>query len=700
MTTTARKPAYRLGIDIGGTFTDLALVDEETGAMIAFKTPSVPHDPAQAILNGVIALRDRHGIDPAQIGYFVHGTTLGLNTLLQRNGERTGLLVTKGFRDLLEIGRLRLPDPTNYYVERIKPLVQRRDVRELDERLDIHGRVLTPLDLAEAEAAAQSLLDQGVSSVAVVLMHAYRNPAHEAAVARHLRALFPDLYVCASHEIWPQQREYERGLVTTINAYIGQRMKRYFDRLHAGMAEVGLGARLMTTKSNGGIMTAAVAAEAPVETLLSGPASGAMGALAVGRLSGHDKLIGFDMGGTSVDVAIVDGDVLYSNESQVGDFPIIMPTVDISSIGAGGGSIAWLDGSGILKVGPRSAGAVPGPAAYGLGGDRPTVTDAYVRIGLFAPDRVLGGGLRLDRDRAEAALATLAGPMGLSTAEVAQGILDVTTANMFAQFMPLMARKGLDPRDFKLLAYGGAGAQHAFLLAREVGVEAVLVPASPGTLCAQGSLGADLRQDFIRTLPPGSHGAVAELAEAYAALSVEAQRWLGEQPVRMSSTTMKLAADMRYRGQSFDLTVPVPADGAFDAAALDGLKAAFHAAYEVIYGFSDPAGAIEITNARVTVLGVTPKAPPPAEIASVPEGTRPAPRLTAPLIEHGREVRAGFFDRATLCAGHVIDGPAVIEAVDTTIYLPGDFTASIDRHGNLIGRLKSVPGADNKGDAA
>ena len=697
---TTIRPTYRLGIDIGGTFTDLALVDEATGRMIIFKTPSVPHDPAQAILNGVIELRDKHGIDPAGIGYFVHGTTLGLNTLLQRNGDRTGLLVTRGFRDLLEIGRLRLPDPTNYYVERIKPLVARRDVRELDERLDIHGRILTPLDLAQVEQAAADLMAQGVNSVAVVLMHAYRNPAHEQAVTAHLRARFPDLYVCASHEIWPQQREYERGLVTTINAYIGKRMKRYFDRLHEGMAQVGLTARLMTTKSNGGIMTAAVAADAPVETLLSGPASGAMGALAVGRLSGHDRLIGFDMGGTSVDVAIVDGDVLYSNESQVGDFPIIMPTVDISSIGAGGGSIAWLDGSGILKVGPQSAGAVPGPAAYGVGGDKPTVTDAYVRIGLFAKDRVLGGGLRLDPARAEAALQTLAGPMGLTTAEVAQGILDVTTANMFAQFMPLMARKGLDPRDFKLLAYGGGGAQHAFLLAREVGVEAVLVPASPGTLCAQGSLGADLRQDFIRTLPPGSHGDVDQMAAAFDALSAEARAWLADQPVRMTSTDIRLAADMRYHGQSFDLTVPVPTAGSFDAAGLAALKAAFHAAYEVIYGFSDAAGAVEITNARVTVLGVTPKAPPPARIAQVAHGTAPVPRLTGPLIELGQEVTAAFYDRTTLCAGHVFDGPAVVEAFDTTIYVPGDFTAEIDAHGNLIGRLRATAATRPQGDIA
>lgn len=678
---------YRLGIDIGGTFTDLALVNEATGEVLSFKTPSVPSDPARAVLNGVETLRDEHGIDPAGIGYFVHGTTLGLNTLLQRNGATTGLLVTKGFRDLLEIGRLRLPDPTNYYVERIRPLVARRHVREVEERLRVDGAVLQPLDIDAAEAAARELAGQGVTSLSVVLMHAYRNPVHERRLVEHLRAVLPELYICASHEVWPQQREFERGLLTTINAYIGERMRHYFDRLHEDMEAVGLGATLMTTKSNGGIMSARGAAGSAVETLLSGPASGAMGALMTGAASGHRKLIGFDMGGTSVDIAIIDGDLLYSTESQIGDFPVIMPAVDISSIGAGGGSIAWLDRSGILKVGPQSAGARPGPAAYGHGGTSPTVTDAYVRIGLYSPGRVLGGGLTLDHAKAEAALATVAEPMGLSTAEVAQGILDVTTANMFAQFMPLMARKGLDPREFKLLAYGGAGAQHAFLLAREVGVEAVLVPASPGTLCAQGSLTADIRQDFIRTLPPG-HPDPATMGEAFEALRREALGWLEGQTVHVTARTLRLSADMRYHGQSFDLTIPLASER-FSADDMPLLLQAFHAAYDLIYGFSDPAGAVEITNVRAAVLGVTPKVAPRRRTERAGPGTAPTPTARHPIVENGIDTLAAFYERASLLPGHRLEGPAVIEAPDTTIYLPGDFTAEIDDFGNLIGRLRT-----------
>lgn len=683
MTSTSR---YRLGIDIGGTFTDLAVVEEATGRVLTFKTPSIPSDPARAVHNGVVRLRDEYGIEPGQISYFVHGTTLGLNTLLQRSGAVTGLLVTQGFRDILEIGRLRLPDPTNYYVERIRPLVARRHVREVSERLRVDGSVLQALDLDAATAAARDLMAQGVTSLAIVFMHSYRNPMHEKQLAEHLRRELPELYVCASHEVWPQQREYERGLLTAINAFIGHRMRIYFDRLHDDMEQVGMKATVLTTKSNGGVMAAASAAGSPVETLLSGPASGAMGAMTAGAASGNTKLIGFDMGGTSVDVAIIDGEMLYSTESQIGDFPLIMPAVDISSIGAGGGSIAWLDGAGILKVGPHSAGAMPGPASYGLGGIKPTVTDAYVKIGLYSPGRELGGGLRLDRDRAEAALATVAGPLGMNTVAAAQSILDVTTANMFAQFMPLMARKGLDPRDFRLLAYGGAGPQHAFLLAREVGVEAVVVPASPGTLCAQGSLAANLRQDFIRTMP-GGHPDVAALVDGYRDLAAEARQWLAGQPVETTQQQVRLSADMRYHGQSFDLTVPVEGDS-FDAGQLPALIEGFHVAYERIYGFSDPAGAIEITNVRVAVLGITPKVPQMPLAGRAVDRDAATPREYLPIVENGVEVQAAFYERATLLAGHTIEGPAVIEAPDTTIYVPGDFSAIIDDFGNLIGRMR------------
>lgn len=673
---------YRLGIDIGGTFTDLVLMDEASGETLSFKTPSVPSDPAQAVLNGIELLQKEHGIDPGSIGYFVHGTTLGLNTVIQRAGATTGLLVTKGFRDILEIGRLRLSDPTNFYVEKIKPLVARQHVGEIDERIGVDGRIHQPIDMASAEKVVQHLVDQGVQSLAICFMHAYRQDRHEAELAAYIRERFPQIYVSTSSEIWPQQREYERALVTVINAYIGGQLSSYFERLHGGMARVGVKATLLTTKSNGGIMTAGAGAERPVETLLSGPASGAMGALQTGRAAGYDKIVGFDMGGTSVDIAIVDGDILYSTESQVGDFPVIMPTVDISSIGAGGGSIAWLDASGVLKVGPRSAGAVPGPAAYARGGTLPTVTDAYVRIGLYSPGRVLGGGLVLDHDRAEAALATLAGPLGLTTGEVASGILDVTTANMYAQFMPLMARKGIDPREFALLAYGGAGPGHAFLLAREVGSARVIVPRSPGTLCALGSLVTDLRRDFIRTVSVDLlHREPQALEQELAVLTEQAFDWLASQDTAMTDRKVEASADMRYRGQSFDLTVP------FERLDTESLLHGFHQQYERIYGFSDPKADVEITNLRVAAIGITGKPRQSVDLAAAGERhvRKAIPLRIGTLIEDRRPVDAGFYDRATLAAGDWFEGPAVVEAADTTVYVPAGFTVHVDSWGNLIG---------------
>jgi N-methylhydantoinase A len=677
----------RLGADVGGTFTDFVLMDEAHGRVVTFKTPSTPADPARAIVEGIGQLVEAHGVDAAGLGYFVHGTTLGVNTLIQRTGSTTGLLVTRGFRDILEIGRLRLPDPTNYFVEKTPPLSPRKLVREVDERVMASGEVRLPLDTAQLDRAVRELVEQGADALAVCFMHSYRNPVHEREAVAYVQAHFPGLYVCASADVWPQQREYERALVTVINAFIGRRMDEYFTRLGSSVQRLGVPAAILTTKSNGGIMTADSAREAPVETLLSGPASGVIGALHVGRRSGEDRLIALDMGGTSADVAVIDGDALYSTESTVAGLPVVMPAVDVSSIGAGGGSIAWVDALGILKVGPRSAGADPGPACYGRGGEEPTVTDAYVQLGIIDPARFLGGRLPLDATRAETALAQLGSAIGMSADEVAAGVLEVTTANMHAQLMPLMARKGVDPRDFALLAYGGAGPTHAMLLAREVGIDRVIVPPSPGTLCALGCLVADLKRDSIRTLYVDSAQlAPEELEREFRALEADARAWLDGQRAQVASSTTVRSADMRYKGQSFDITVPLPTElGPGDS--MDAVRAPFHRAYERIYGLSDEAAPVEIINLRVTVVGVTPK---PGGDGEAGDGGTAAPPGTRPIREGGQAVTAAIHDRASLPAGASFDGPAVVEAPDTTVYVPTGFGARVDGHGNLIVEGKGV----------
>jgi N-methylhydantoinase A len=520
--------------------------------------------------------------------------------------------------------------------------------------------------------------------VAICFMHAYKSDRHEREAAEHLRATFPDLYVTASSEIWPQQREFERATVTVINAHIGDRMRRYFDQLERNVRAIGVPATILTTKSNGGVMTARSASASPVETLLSGPAAGVMGARYIGHRSGAERLIAVDIGGTSADVSIIDGDVMYATENQVGDFPVFMPAVDISSIGAGGGSIAWVDQSGLLKVGPKSAGADPGPACYGRGGTQPTLTDAYVVLGLIQPENFLGGRLSLDASLAEAALDSVGERLGLSAHEAAASVIEVTTANMYAQFMPLMARRGVDPRDFALFAYGGAGPTHACFLAREVGVKRVFVPKSPGTLCALGSLVTDIKSDFIKTLYADvGRFTLAELDREFRALEGDAHEWLAAQNVRTTERYTLRSADMRYKGQSFDITVPL--SSAFsEADDLDAIRAPFHQNYERVYGFSDPAAPVEIINARVTIVGTTPK-PAAAPLRASGDGARPAePTGRREILEHRTPVAAAVYRWEQLGVGETLVGPAVVEAVDTTVYLPTGFAASLDHWGNIV----------------
>lgn len=663
------------------------LTDDSGEQVLNFKTPSTPADPAQAILAGIQQISDLYGVDTESIQYFVHGTTLGVNTLIQRTGSVTGLLVTKGFRDVLEIGRLRLPDPTNYFVEKTPPLAPRRLVREINERVRASGEELVSLDLSEVHQAVEELVAAGVQAIGVSFMHSYKNASHEREAVQYIKATFPGIYVCGSTEIWPQQREYERTLVTVINAFIGHRMNEYFTNLSGHVESLGMPASVLTTKSNGGIMTGESAKEAPVETLLSGPASGVVGALYIGSVSGNDRLIAFDMGGTSSDVAVIDGDVMYSTESSVADLPIVMPAVDVSSIGAGGGSIAWVDPLGILKVGPRSAGADPGPACYGRGGTEPSVTDAYVQVGIIRPESFLGGRLTLSAELAEEALARVGERLGLGVMETAAGVLDVATANMHAQLMPLMARRGIDPRDFAMLAYGGAGPTHALLLARELGIKKVIVPPSPGTLCALGCLVADLKRDSIKTIYAAADDlSTADCEEEFAELEADARIWLAAQHAPTQGTVVMRSADIRYKGQSFDMTVGLPAAfGQSDD--MDVVRKPFHEAYERVYGFADEDAPVEIINLRVTIVGVTPK----PQFGALATSSEPgAPRGQRQVFDSGDFVTATIFGREDLAPGQDFAGPAIIEAPDTTVYVPSGYTVSVDGWRNLI-----VEGADS-----
>ncbi len=672
------KPRYRLGVDIGGTFTDVLVFNDVSGALTSLKVPSNRQDPAQAIVTGLEALRVRHGVDPGMIGYFSHGTTLGVNTLLERDGAEVGLLVTKGFRDILELRRLRLPQANNLYAPRPRALAPRRRVAEINERLGYDGSVIVPVAREDVVAKARALLDGGADNIAICFLHSYRNGDHESQAKQWILEEFPGAYVIASAELWPQQREYERALVGVINGYIGARMRRYFETLKERAENSGVVTRIFSTKSNGGVMSIEAAGERPVETLLSGPASGVMGAAFIGQLIGDTRLLTLDMGGTSVDMALINGEVPYSNENTVGDFTVVLPAVDVSAIGAGGGSIAWLDAEGVLKVGPRSAGANPGPACYGRGGTEPTVTDAYAVLGIMTS--ILGGEMKLQFDKARAALATIGTRLGLTVEQAADAVLQVATANIYAEAVPQLARRGVDAKEFSLLCYGAAGPTHSFMLARELNLRRVIVPPMPGLLCALGCLVADLRADFVRSLWHDSRSMSDDQINAtFAQFTTEAESWLAAQKVDVVERRIVRSIDMCYQGQSFELNVILP-DGPLTIAQIETL---FHDHYERVYGYADRASSLRILEARLQIVGSTRK--PDFSRLRPFVGVGSGAPVTRRIYENGRSGEAAVYNRASLEPGFRFEGPAIVEQYDTTVYVPAGFSATVDPWYNIIG---------------
>ena len=677
----------RVGVDIGGTFTDFALLDETTGRIQALKYPSNRERPAASVFTGLDTLLRSADVSAEDIGYFSHGTTLAVNTILEYNGARTALLVTRGLRDILYIGRHRLPDIFNFFTAMPDPLVRRAHVVEIAERSLADGTVALKVTRETMADAVGRLRSLGIEAVAIGFLHSYRNPANEQAARRLLQELAPELYVSLSSEIWPQMREYERTLVSVMNAYIGRRMATYFGDLDAGLRETGLAAPVLSTKSNGGVMTAGEAAERPTETLMSGPAAGAIGAAFVAKAAGFTKLITLDIGGTSTDVSIIEGEPRFSTENHVGNFPVIMPAVDVTSIGAGGGSIAWVDDFGVLKVGPRSAGARPGPAAYGLGGANPTLTDAFVCLGIIDAGELAGGTVRIDAELAAEAVGRLAGRLGLSLHVTAESIVRIATSHIYATLVPLLARKGIDYSDFALLPFGGAGPMHGLLVAREVGIRRVIVPLHPGVLCAMGALVADVRRDFVRTIhqryePGEGEALIAEMRQAYETLEAQGGAWLDRQGLRYVDRRFLRLADMRYHGQSFEITVPL---GAAELEGADaGLTRAFQQEYERVYGYANAGSTIEVRDLRVVAIGDTPK-PRIERVERVGSTASPEGRIRRRDIFHdGKLQPAAFLDRGALAPGVRLAGPAVLTQYDTTTFVPAGYAVTADAYGNLI----------------
>ncbi len=698
--------SLRIGIDIGGTFTDLVVLDEATGAVANAKALSTPRE----LLQGVLRTIEGAGVDLAAGGLVIHGTTVAINALLERKGARTALLTTEGFRDVLEIGRGNYTRMYDVLYRRPEPLVRRGLRLEVSERMDARGAVLRALDDDALRASLGRLAGEGIESLAIVLLFSYRNPAHERRAAEIAAELLPGVSISVSHRITQEWREYERTSTTVVNAYIQPTMERYLGALDRGLRDRGFGGRLLITQSNGGAFSLDAALSRPVHSIESGPAAGATGCARLASVLGMDRLISFDMGGTTAKCAIVDrGLVQTMDEYHVDGHPLRIPVIDIKEVSAGGGTVAWIDAGDALNLGPRSAGAEPGPVCYRLGGEEPTVTDANVVLGRIDPTRFLGGDMPLDREAAAGAIdARLAGPLGIGRTEVAAGVVRLADVKMALAVRSITTERGLDPREYALVAYGGGGPVHAVAIARELGIPTVLIPPSPSTFSAWGMLATDLRHDLVRTVleeldrtdAAWADRAFAEMAaEVRGAAEGEPSEKNPNSPVGNSGTRNsadgnrgtriaaeeRRAVDLRYLGQEHTVTVDVP-----DTALWDTLRSQFDAAHKRVYGYAAPEVEVELLNLRLTL--VTPLEPPRLPVIERAAERAPTPFEIRPIysmVVQG-EVKCSVFRRDDLGVGDVVVGPAAVEeAGTTTVIEPGD-VLRVEPHGCLVVEVRGA----------
>lgn len=669
----------RIGLDVGGTFTDFTLHDTESGAVRHFKLPSTPTDLSQAIIDGIVALLAQDGLPRAAVGFIGHGTTVATNMVIERRGVPTGLITTQGFRDVLEIGRQVRPHLYNYAVRTPPPLVPRQCRIEVPERIDADGLELLPLDEPAVTAAAKALAVQGVQAVAICFLHAYLSGAHERRAAEIVRELLPGVFVSTSSAVLPEFREYERFSTAVINAYLGPRMDRYLDRLLGRISELGIDAKPYTIHSNGGLMPLDEVRSFPVRTCLSGPAAGVVGAAELGRAAGFLNLITFDVGGTSTDVALVEnGAPAFATWRLVADYPVRTPMVDVHVVGAGGGSIAWLDDAGALKVGPQSAGAVPGPAAYALGGAAPTLTDANIVLHRLDPASLLDGRMGVDEAAARRAIEYgIAEPLGLSLEQAALGVIKIAVANMSRAIRAVSTAKGHDVTDFVLFPYGGAGPLHAVPVAEECGIRRALIPVQPGTMCARGILLSDISLDLVRSaIIEARPETWSKVAAQFAAMQVAGMQWLAAERVPDHRQRFERVIDARYKGQNHEVSIHLP-DAAPD---IPVFLAGFAEAHRREHGYDLPHRPVEVVNCRLKSIGVIERPEArfhAADSAALPKSHRPV------HFDHVWSLTP-IFERSSLPVGTRLEGPAVIDEMSATTLLPRGWSLQVDSAGNLL----------------
>lgn len=668
----------RVAIDVGGTFTDVVTLSGDSAALKFDKVPTTPSHPEEGVLNGFAA----GGAPMADIDTFIHGTTLGLNALLTRRGARTGIVTTKGFRDVYLLGRTDRIPMYDFKYRKPASLVERQHIVEVDERLDFEGRVLAPFDEESAIAAARTIRDLGLDAVAVSFLHSYVNPAHEVRMAEILKAEAPDVIVTISSDLSRQLREYERTSTAVLDAYIKPIVRSYLAKLEGVIADRGFAGQFLMTRSGGGAMTAGFAKEAPVNLILSGPAGGVLGASWFAKAAGYPNLITVDMGGTSLDASlVVDGEPFTYFDASFEGLPINLASLYIHTIGAGGGSLVWIDEGNHLQVGPASAGADPGPAAYGLGGTEATFTDAALHVGYLGNDMALAGSLTLDKDLATRALQPSADALGLPVDAVARGVLRISTTKIVGAVRAITVELGHNPADFALLAFGGGGGLVGVDVARELSIKTVIIPPGPGAFCAFGMLMADVRHDFSRT----RIGALDKLDLAIvnsdiAEMHAEGAQMLAMEGFAPGAQEYAATINLRYEGQEHSVTLPIA--GHVDAAEIERLKAAFDAAHERAYGHTMP-DPIEVVAVRMSATGR--QEPPTLPKLERRDGHSVQPRLSRNLIQvDGSSAEYAVYHRDDFTHGDVIDGPAIIsEHTGTTVMHAGD-VAKVGPYGEIV----------------
>jgi N-methylhydantoinase A len=681
---------WRIGIDIGGTFTDVALVDEASGRIGLVKLLTTPDDCSRAVLAGLTGGLERETIDPADVALLAHATTVVTNALFEKKGARTGLIATRGFRDLLELRRSSRADLYDLFQDAPDVLVPRRWRFEITERVGADGVIVTPLAEDEIDGLVAAIREAELETVAVALLFSFLNDAHERRLGDRLRAALPDIGIYLSCEILPEIREFERTSTTAVCAYVGNLLATYLDRLQQAAAGLGL-PPLYVMGSSGGMVDVAEALRMPAMVVESGPAAGVVAAQLAGAQLGVANLISFDMGGTTAKASLIaGGEITVTAEYEVGGgqakrwlqgtgHPVRVPVIDLAEVSAGGGSIAWVDPGGALRVGPESAGADPGPAAYGRGGIRPTVSDADIVLGWLDRTALLGGALPLEAAAAERAIAgAVAEPLGLTVAAAAAKIVEIVNANMAEALRIVSLERGHDPRDFALIAFGGAGPVHAAFLAAELAIAELIIPPAPGAFSALGLVAGDVKRDYSRTLYADLGTLEPErAAAAFAAMAQEAETMLRAARVPPERRALRRAADLRYRRQAYELTVPL-ADGPVTRDSLTALAAAFHDRHRRTYGHANPGEAVQLVNLRLTASGRSPEL-----IFRQHGGAGRPPRTRSAWFAETGFIECPVHWRDTLTFGTALRGPAIVEALDTTIVIPPGWTARSDERGYI-----------------